>query len=203
MVVKSVLTQAIQELGVAGDFTDYSSADVDGVIAYAQDAIEVEKFEGGNFSLFKKDNYYFLKKHDTLVGWVLLNDTAYNGQQYHAVEIIYVLPKFRQTKATLLLVYGLKEILPNPVIVDGVLFKKGKELLTGIYDRDRFKISTVDKHTGEKTPFNPTDLTIDASKNFVIVESTRVGFYGLGWLPGQPTRRTYFALFEHLHDIEL
>lgn len=198
-----ILQQALQELGLQGDFVEYTPADIAGVVNYAADATEITKFEGGNFSLLKKDKHYFLKKGENLVGWVTLGYTTFNDQPYYAFELIYILPQYRQTKATLLLVYGVKELLNHPVIVDGALFTKGKELLTGLHARDRFKISTVDKKTGEKKPFHPSDLSLDTSKNFVVVEALGLGLYMEGTLPGNPTHRLYFEVFPHLHDIEM
>lgn len=198
----SVIKQALQELGVAGEFTEYSSEQLAGVVDYVKDASEITKFEGGKFSLHKKDKYYIIKKNDQLVGWLTLGDNTYDGQQYYTFELIYILPQFRKTKATLLLVYGVKELLDKPVIVDGMLFADGKDLLNAVYTRDRFKISTVDKKTGERTPYTPADLVIDKDKNFVIIESTNFGFYFNDHLPGDPDHRVCITLFEHLHNIE-
>ena len=199
----SIVTQALQELGLVGDFPDYPQGSIDQVSAYANDATEVTKFEGGKFSLCKKDSYYFLKKGESLVGWTELTDVTYNHQQYYSLKIVYILPQYRQTKATLLLVYGVKQLLTRPVIVDGALFAKGNELLTGLYHRERFKISTVDKKTGEQTPYHPTDITDDMDKNFVIVEAHSTGFFMEHSLPGGKPYHLYFSLFEHLHDIEI
>jgi hypothetical protein len=200
--MSSVVKQALQELGVAGEFADYSQEQIDGVVEYVRDAPEITKFEGGNFSLHKKDKYYIIKKNDQLVGWLTLGDNTYDGQQYYTFELIYILPQFRKTKATLLLVYGVKELLDKPVIVDGMLFVDGKDLLNAVYARDRFKISTVDKKTGERTPYRPSDLVVDMDKNFVIIESTNFGFYFNDRLPGDPNHKICISLFEHLHDIE-
>jgi hypothetical protein len=198
----SVLHQALNELGVAGEFQEYSPEQIAGVVTYVADAPELTKFEGGKFSLHKKDKYYILKKNDQLVGWLTLGDTTYLGQQYYSFDLIYIMPQYRNTRATLLLVYGVKELLDKPIIVDGMLFVKGRELLNAVYTRDRYKISTVDKKTGERTRYRPSDLVVDKDKNFVIIESTGMGLHFDDQLPGQNPYKMYFSLFERLHDIE-
>lgn len=204
MKLKQVLSKAVQEISVTGTpHMTYPQSVVQNAIDWAADATEITKFEGGQFALLKKDSHYFIKKNDKLVGWLKLGSTTVGAHKYYTFDSVYILPEYRRTRALVLLLYGVKELLNTPIIVDGPLFADGEDLLNTAARRGRFRFSIVDKKTGEKTPYDASKLTADDSLNYVVIESTHLAFFIEGTVPGDPSYRVYTTLLEHIHDIEL
>lgn len=103
--------------------------------------------------------WFGIFKNEDLVGWAKLRPTTVHGVKYHAVELIYVLPKFRKTPAVgWLLIYG-KDLVGTKLIIGdttdygGTLFKDGEDLLVRLSQSDKFEVSALDLKTGYITPF--------------------------------------------------
>lgn len=112
-------------------------------------------------------------KNEELIGWTRLRPTTVHGVKYHAVELIYVLPKFRKTPTVgWLLIYG-KDLIGTKLIIGdttdygGTVFRDGEDLLLRLAQSDKFEVSTLDLKTGDITPFEPP-IKFDKHLTYVI-----------------------------------
>jgi hypothetical protein len=143
--------------------------------------------------ILNNKEWYFLKNKNDIQGAVKLSKLVAAGKEYNHVDVIYVFPEFRKTKAIYNLIYYTKEIVNAPTLVDGAIFKDGQQLLSRLAKSNLARVSILDKTTGEKTPF---DTTINDLDKCYILESTTLGF-GKQIFPGTENY-TWFQLFEEM-----
>lgn len=148
-------------------------------------------------------------KNEELVGWAKLRPTTVHNVKYHAVELIYVLPKFRKTQAVgWLLIYG-KDLIGTKLIVGdttdygGTIFKDGEDLLLRLSQSDKFEISELDLKTGVITPF---EVPIKFNKHLTyVIEGLELQFVErlaeAHAAPGALPMKDYQAHIDWLGDV--
>ena len=198
--------QHISEMAYkAKAFPEYTEAQMNLVVDWLSNAEELTLLEGGKFKLVVKKNAdastYAIKRttDDTILGWVIVDlKTNKYGTQCYPLVMIFVVPTFRGTPVVLMLINALREMLDAPLYVDGAIFAAGQKLFSAVIKRNMVKASTVNKQTGEVTPYADGDLT-HSDDNAFIFEQTSSGLYGC-YLPGHPEVRTYFNWYEEFHE---
>jgi hypothetical protein len=106
------------------------------------------------------DNFYCVKRNDNILAWIELgDDTVINGEDYHTVKVIYVLPEQQGTPIVSACLLALMGELEYPLILGNELFgyssgvfKSGKELVNALGKNTRFEVSTLNIDTGKRTP---------------------------------------------------
>lgn len=97
-------------------------------------------------------------KKDQLLGWAKLKPTSIAKIDVHAVELVYIVPRYRKTVAAGWLFLYAKDIVGTPIVLGddstygGVAFKDGKELMAALKKTGKFELSLVDLKTGQKSP---------------------------------------------------
>lgn len=185
--------------------SDNASVQVDGV-KYLEDAINIQFIENKTLAVVHKDRFYALKlvKNDSIIGWVELAPKTVNDVEYMSVFGIYIVPKYRKTKALFILLNTVKHVIKQPIIVDGPVFQDGVELLNALSTRPEYATASfLDKRTGDKTPYSANKIPpVDIESNYAVVLESCVGI-PLEWdshLPGSPGTMMYF---QHLTEQEL
>ncbi len=128
-----------------------------------------------NLSIYITSNntyHALVKNNSTVLGFLTLSDVKVNNNSYTHIDLIYVLPAFRNSKTVQHLIYYVKEHSKNPIIADGAIFKGGQNIIQSLAKHRLAKVSILNKNTGEKTPF--TSL-IDDLDSCYIFESTLLG----------------------------
>lgn len=97
-------------------------------------------------------------KAGELLGWAKLKPTTVAKTAAHAVELVYILPKYRKTTVVGWLFLYAKDIVGTPIVLGdedsygGVAFKDGEDLMKALDRTGKFVLSLVDMHTGDKSP---------------------------------------------------
>ena len=106
------------------------------------------------------DNFYCVKRNDNILAWIELgDDVVVNGEDYHTIKVIYVLPEQRDTPIVSACLLALAGELEYPLILKNNLFgygsgvfKSGKELVNALGKNTRFEVSALNTDTGKRTP---------------------------------------------------
>lgn len=101
-------------------------------------------------SLFNRDGFYYLVNKGVLQGHIKLSNVSLLGKNYLHVDGIFIRSAYRKTAAASWLLYGVKEIMTEPVIADGATFADGGKLIQSILAHAYFRVSVLNKLTGEK-----------------------------------------------------
>lgn len=121
------------------------------------------------------NNFYCIKRNDNILAWIELGDDAIiNGEDYHTVKVIYVLPEQRDTPIVSACLLALMGELEYPLILGNELFgyssgifKSGKDLVNALGKNTKFEVSVLNIDTGKRTPvwsltpFADSDLEIN------------------------------------------
>jgi hypothetical protein len=143
--------------------------------------------------ILKNSDWYLISSNNSAQGGIKISQTSLLSNNYNHVDLIYILPEFRQTKAIFNLIYYVKELLTGPTLADGAIFKDGGKLLKAMSRSSLARVGIIDKTTGEILPF--TDTINDPEKCYIF-ESTGLGF-GKQLFLGE-TNYTWFPKFEDL-----
>lgn len=136
---------------------------------------QVIPIEGGKFNILKRIHDYALQRVSDreVLGWIILDPkTTLGKRSVYPIVNIQILPKYRKTGAAMMLVHAVRQIVNAPLCVDGPILNGGQSMLLSLAKRSSVvRISTFDKRTGEKKPYDPTDLPEDNSRA-VLIEKT-------------------------------
>jgi hypothetical protein len=135
------------------------STEVESTIASMQHAEPVVRINCTT-ELCMLDNFYCVKRNDNILAWIELgDDKVINGEDYHTIKVIYVLPEQRDTPIVSACLLALMGELEYPLILDNNLFgygsgvfKSGKELVNALGKNTRFEVSALNIDTGKRTP---------------------------------------------------
>ena len=127
-----------------------------------------------NLSLYKKDNWYSLLKNNIdLVGYTKISSQTIAGKRYSHVDLIYILPEYRNGTAIKWLLYAIKEKSEFPIIADGAIFKGGQSLINSLIRHNASLVCALNKNTGEKSKISEP---INDVNYCYLFESTNLGF---------------------------
>jgi hypothetical protein len=161
----------------------------------------VATLENDKFHIIRRNHSYGLVRIDTgtLIGWVIFDAPIdVNGTDMYPLVNIQILPQYRNTSAILILVNAARDLLDKPVYVDDPVFVGGQKLLISLQRHGLANVKTVDKKTGNITPYKAGDLTY-ADDVALVLEQTTHGLYG-SYLPGHPEVKTQITYFGDLCD---
>lgn len=131
--------------------------------------------EGGKYTFVRVglDFALFRERDRELLGWVMLKPAIRKfGTTVYPFGNIQILPKYRNTAATLILINAMRIVLDHPIYVDDPIFTAGQSLLNAIAKRpDMPDVYAIDKKTGEKTPYASTDLQANSDIG-ILLEQT-------------------------------
>jgi len=107
-----------------------------------------------NMSLYcyNNTNYILIRDDGTIIGNIILTPRTIAGKQYLHVDGIFVAKQFRKTSALYWILYGVKEVVTDPVIADGAIFKDGNDLIVTLQKHKYFNVSQMNVNTGEISP---------------------------------------------------
>ncbi len=186
------------------NFPEPSTQDIQTSLESLKDGKVLNQLEGGKFALLQQDNYYaLLRNHDSqIMCWAEL--VPYSGKiSGLELKMIYVLPQFRNTIATTILVFSVKQYLNQPIIVDGPVSTQGQQLLKAITKRTKhFVVNYANATTGEKQPYQDGMLEPYDKDHIIVVEqqgqvSSNLHEYVM---PGGHIHRFVLSFFEDDHD---
>lgn len=140
-------------------------------------------------SIYITNEYHSLvKNNSTLLGFVKLSNNTIHDIEYQHIDLIYILPEFRNSRAIYRLLFYVKEYTSTPIIADGAIFKDGQSIIQKFLTNNLARVSILNKNTGEVSPFS--GLVNDPDLCYIF-ESTMLGF-GKQYLPES---FTWYPLF--------
>jgi hypothetical protein len=163
---------------------DYDKLSND-LISNPDDIVKVQD----DLSIYVSKEWHTLVKNDNALGFIKLSKQSIKNITYNHIDMIYIFPKYRNTKAIYWLLFYVKEHVDRPIIADGAIFKNGQSLIKKISTNNLLRLSILDKTTGNKLPF--THLVNDPDLCYIF-ESTNLGT-GRQYFPES---FTYFPLFD-------
>ena len=114
--------------------------------------------------LVQHGSYYGARRADDILAWLELGDSVtLHGMTHDTISFIYVKPEHRGSFVIGSFLLALKGTLQHPLLLGsdvygGVLFAGGEALVRSLHKSAHFEVSTLDLQTGEKTPFEISDL---------------------------------------------
>ena len=148
----------LKEIFSAQPFPEYDDNTTRNITQKLENAKLVSNLEGGKFQLFENNQLYMLVRtaDRELIGWAVVS--VYDRiENILAIEMIYVRPTFRKTKAATLLLMGIKRALNVSLVVDGPTSPAGQRLLSNL-DRTHLPVYWLNVDTGEKKQYNGEEL---------------------------------------------
>jgi hypothetical protein len=137
-----------------------------------------------------ESEFHFLENSQKeILGWAKTSPKEILNKSYTHLDFILVRPEWTGTNALKLLLYGIKETLPSPLVVDGALFQDGQRvMLQFLRDESIFRAQVLNKRTGETREF--TGLVNDPELCYVLLPSG-LGF-GQQFMPESVMKFTWF-----------
>lgn len=148
----------LKEIFSAQPFPEYDDNTTRNITQKLENAKLVSNLEGGKFQLFENNQLYMLVRtaDRELIGWAVVS--VYDRiENILAIEMIYVRPTFRKTKAATLLLMGIKRALNVSLVVDGPTSPAEQRLLSNL-DRTHLPVYWLNVDTGEKKQYNGEEL---------------------------------------------
>ena len=149
-------------------------------------------------------------KQGEIFGWAKLKPTTVAGIEAHAVELVYIVPRFRKSLAAGWLFLYAKDLVGTPIVLGddtnygGVAFKDGEDLIAALVRADKFDISLLDVKTGSKRPLTLplrdnrfTTVIIESMVDLAIARRLAEAHA----VPGAAAREGYHSVLEWLQDI--
>jgi hypothetical protein len=193
------LNDIVEMARPAGTHPEFTDDQVNDASQWLADADVITTIENDRFDIIRKENTIALRRRDTnaIVGWVLLGKvTKVYGREMYPLVNIQILPKYRHTSAIMVLVNAVRELTEYPIYVDNAVFTGGQQLLLSLQKHGLANVLTMNKQTGDLTPYKVGDLTHDDS-HAIVLERTRLGLHG-SYLPGHPDVLTQIPFFENM-----
>ena len=139
--------------------------------------------------IYITNDYHALVKNNNILGFIKLTNSFIKDKEYNNIDLIYIIPNYRNTSALYKLIYYVKEFINKPILADGAIFTGGQNLINKFLSNNLARVSVINKKTGEKKPF--TNFINDPNYSYMF-ESTFLGF-GKQYLPES---FTWFPLFK-------
>ena len=151
--------------------TEYNSYAIAHVAEYILSAAKAKiPLENNAYKLVETLNGTFgLFKEDELLGWVKLGYRTINNTNYRDLEIAYIIQSARKTRAFLILINAIKQVVNLPILIDGAVFDDGVKAISALHKRENFKVNLIDLNTGELSDFEH------------IPQSAHIGIVVEGW----------------------
>ena len=190
----------IREIFPSAAIKPYTPQQLQDTAKYCRDtATQTIPLEAGKYELtISNDGSYRLFAQDHFIGYANVSNTSLGTLQYGSVNLIYLVPEARKTKAFLIFVNALRHVIAKPILVDGSVFKDGAEALKAMAKRHLFTVRVIDKNTGELSPYDGT-VPQDHDKA-IVVEGLKFpigGYYPLPCMsPTDPSCYNSFVWFE-------
>jgi len=125
-----------------------------------------------NLYIYQNNDYYFLTKNTDIVGFIKLTDYRIIDKVYKNVELIHINPQFNKIPSIKWILFCVKQLIKQPVIVDNNIISFNNELEMDNRDITLFKLSILNKETGIKIPYYNTNDT----NLFYMLEYGDIGF---------------------------
>lgn len=129
--------------------------------------------------IYQKDTVYSLVKDNQVVGILKLDSKSYFNKNYTEVELVYVTQKYKRSPAIRWMLYAVREITNNPLLIDGVVFTGGKRIIDFVEKNKLFKLSILNTTNGNTMPYDSSVNDIDLA---IVLETANIGF-GKSYLP--------------------
>lgn len=178
-------------------FPEYSDENINNSINFLKDSTKITNMEeNGKFSLHKKGDFFALKdKTDTEVyAWSKVSNRMFHGKNYLYLDLIYVLPKYRNTGISMVLFHGIKETAKTGVIIDSAVFKDGEHFINSLAKKDIYNVKFIDRESGkEMGKFEIGNLSYRDNKIIMVETIHKEGLY-LTCTPGSD-HKTYIPRY--------
>lgn len=132
-----------------------------------------------NLEIYQKDTVYSLVKDNQVVGILKFKPKSYFNKTYTEVELVYVTQKYRRSPAIRWMLYAVREITNNPLLIDGVVFTGGERIIDFVEKNKLFKLSILNTTNGNMMPY---DSSVDDMDLAIVLETAKIGF-GKDYLP--------------------
>jgi hypothetical protein len=149
-----------------------------------------------SLSVYQNDKVYSLVKDTQVVGILKIVPKKYFEKAYTEVELVYVTQKFRKSPAIRWMLYAVREITDNPLLIDGVVFTGGERIIDFVERNKLFKLSILDKTNGDVKPYDPAVNDMDLA---IVLETADLGF-GKDYIP-ESVGYVWFNLEQYLGTI--
>lgn len=159
----------LYEITPAGSFVTYTQQQLDVSDNFLRStATRTVPLENGEYSItVSGDGFFGLYKSDQLIGFTKIVDDTIASVSYGSLGIIYIVPTARKSKAFLVLINAIRQLISKPILVDGAVFQDGLAALNALSRRDSFRLFVIDKTSGATTPFMGT-IPQDHNKAIVV-----------------------------------
>lgn len=162
----------------------------------------------------RSDSFYRwlgIFKNGDIFGWAKLKPTKVAGVDVHAVELVYLVPKYRKSAAAGWIFLYAKDLVGTPITLGdedsygGVAFKDGEDLIAALKRTGKFELSLVNLKSGEKQPLSLplkdhrfTTVMIESLVDFTVVDRLAEAHA----VPGSATTAEYQQTIDWLGGVE-
>lgn len=108
-----------------------------------------------------------LYKDKKLLGFMYVKGREINNKKYLNIDLIYIIPEARDSKALLIMLNGFRSTFKLPLLIDGAIFNGGVRTIKFLTLQNDFRISILDLNSYEEISYKG-EIINDKDKALVI-----------------------------------